>query len=562
MFLKKYAQLYRFKPYFAKYRGLLALLIGCMVVASSMGVVLSYLSSRQLVAISNTALEAMATSTLMIIISVLIHHAAWFLWDRFAALISSRVAEDIRRDVFSGVLSTRYAEIREKSVGYYLERLNDDADEISYFVPNVAGTLVDMLTNVSFLVIIFFQNWQCALLFTIGIIALYLVDLYKIRVELKYTREIKQLNEKLDTGMTETIRGIRDIKGLGIRGEVARRNEAVSGELARKRAHMKSEVAFWERVRTFGQWLIDALIVWMCAFWLLPAGQITAVVILILFNYKGLMYDTISCLSKIKNYYVQGEFKANRIREILDTSERESYGSEAVSADQAVLEVRNLSFSYGDRAILRNVSFRLEPGTASVLLGPSGGGKSTLFGLLTRLYSPQGGEIRLNGVALQDIDEQSLSRRIGIVNQEPFLFGDTIFNNLRIVRPEATEEEVYAACRKAFIHDEILGMKDGYATFLTENGSNLSGGQKQRLSIARAILKNTPVMLFDEPTSALDRHNQSLFMNTLAELKKTRTIFVIAHKLDDLSPFDQVFSLQDAVLKPHVDPVSENIGMK
>ncbi len=176
MFLKKYAQLYRFKPYFAKYRGLLALLIGCMVVASSMGVVLSYLSSRQLVAISNTALEAMATSTLMIIISVLIHHAAWFLWDRFAALISSRVAEDIRRDVFSGVLSTRYAEIREKSVGYYLERLNDDADEISYFVPNVAGTLVDMLTNVSFLVIIFFQNWQCALLFTIGIIALYLVE--------------------------------------------------------------------------------------------------------------------------------------------------------------------------------------------------------------------------------------------------------------------------------------------------------------------------------------------------------------------------------------------------
>lgn len=550
MFLKKYAHLYRFRPYFAKHRRLLGLLFGCMLIASSLGVILSYLSSRQLVAISNVNLRSMAICALLIILSVSIHHTAWFLWDRLAAQIASRVAGDIRSDLFSSLVNTQYAAVREHSVGYYLERMNDDASEISYFVQNVVGTLVDLLTNVSFLAIIFLQSWPCALLFTLGIIALYLVDLYKIHVELKYTKEVKLLNEKLDSSMTETLRGLRDIKGLGIRDEAVQRNEQINLELARKSAEMKSRTAFWERVRTFGQWLIDALIVWMCAFWLLPTGRITAMVILILFNYKGLMYDTIACLSKVKGYSVQGELKASRILDMMEHLEKERFGSETMDSSPAALEARDLCFSYGDQPVLQNVSFRLDPCSASVLLGPSGSGKSTLFGLMTRLYNPQRGQMLINGVDLQNLDAQSLSRQISIVHQEPFLFSDTILANLRIVRPDASDSDVHAACRMAAIHEEILAMKDGYATVLTDNGGNLSGGQKQRLSIARAILKDTPIILFDEPTSALDRDNQNRFLATLSELKKRKTLFVIAHKLDDLSLFDQTFALENARLLP------------
>ena len=545
MFLKKYANLYRFKPYFARQKGLTVLLLVCMLTASTMGVVLSYLSSQQLIAISNSALREMVKFASLIIAVVLVHHTTWFLWDKISAIIGNRVASEIRRDIFIDTINTKYQTVRENSAGYYLERLNDDTNEISYFVQNVLGTLVDVFTNVSFLVIIFFQNWQCALLFTLGIVGLYLIDLWKIRVELKHTKKMKLLNEALDSKMTETIRGIRDIKGLGIRDEVVRQNEEISRKLARESARMKSDVAFWSRVRTFGQWLIDAMIVWMCAFWLLPTGQITAVVILILFNYKGLMYDTISCLSMLKSYYVQGDFKASRILEVFDNPQKECFGSAVLNDCRPTVEVRHLTFAYEDREVLHDVSFRLEPGTASVLLGASASGKSTLFSLITKLNDVGDGQIFINGFDINAIDGQSLTSHVSIVNQEPFVFSDTIANNLRIVKPGASDGELFAACRKANIYQEILQMKDGFDTVLTDNGSNLSGGQKQRLSIARAILKDTPIILFDEPTSALDRENQALFLQTLRELKADKTLFVIAHKINDLSLFDQVLEMQD-----------------
>ena len=546
MFFRKYTHLYRLRPYFMRQRRLLALLLCCMLTASSLGVVLSYLSTRQLIAITNVELHEMALFASLIIGTVLTHHIAWFLWDKISAIIGSRVASEIRRDLFAATLNTRYSAIRGNATGYYLERLNDDTGEVSYFVQNVVGTLVDVFTNVSFLVIIAIQNWQCALVFTLGIITLYLIGLIKIRVELKHTEKLKQLTEAMDSRMSETIRGVRDIKGLGIQGEVLRRNEEISRQLARRHAKMKSDVTFWERVRTFGQWMIDALIVWMCAFRLLPAGQITSAVILILFNYKGLMYDTISYLSLLKGYYVQGDFKAGRILEILDNPEQEVYGCETMNAAAPALEVRDLSFAYGSQEILRNVSLRLEPCSATVLLGPSGSGKSTLFALLSRLYPTENGRIFINGFDINALDEQSLTAHVSIVNQDHFLFSDTILNNLRIVRPSATEPEIHAACRKARIHDEIMAMEHGYDTLLTENGGNLSGGQRQRIAIARAILKDTPVILFDEPTSALDRENQEMFLGTLEELKQTKTLFVIAHKLDNLSLFDQVLELQDS----------------
>ena len=153
--------------------------------------------------------------------------------------------------------------------------------------------------------------------------------------------------------------------------------------------------------------------------------------------------------------------------------------------------------------------------------------------------------IFINGVDINEIDEASLTSHISIVNQDPFVFHETIYNNLRIVKPGAGDDEIHAARKKAGIYDEIMGMKDGFDTVLADNGGNLSGGQKQRLSIARAILKDTPIILFDEPTSALDRDNQTLFLNTIRELKNHKTLFVIAHKLDDLSMFDMALEMKD-----------------
>ena len=549
MFLKRYKNLYKFKPYFAKYKSQTILLVICMIIASSMGMVLAYLMSEQLSAISNINISKMVKSTVFILVAVLVHHTTWFFWDKISAIIGNKVANDIRNDIFSNALSTQYQIIKNNSTGYYIERLNDDTNEISFFVQNVYGTLVDVATNFTFLIIIFFLNWQCGLFFSIGLIVLYFLDVLKIKVELKHTKKIKVLSERLNSKMTEAIRSIKDIKGLGIKNEVCMINGEISKQLAVKNTKMKVDVTLLERLRTFCQWAIDCSLVFLCAFWLFPTGQIDVLVILIIFNYKSLMYDTIGFFSKLKGYYVQGDFKAQRILEVLNDDIKDVFGNNTISNKKSSIKVKNLSFSYGDKKVLKNISLKLKENTATLLIGESGSGKSIFFSLLTKLNPVKNGKIFIDDVDLNNLGEEELTKHISIVNQEPFVFNDTLYNNLRIVKPTATKDEIYTACKNAHIYDEVVSMKDGFNTILAENGSNLSGGQKQRLSIARAILKNTPIILFDEPTSALDGENQKKFLATIKQLKNDKIIFVIAHNIQNTSVFDKVIEISDGKIK-------------
>lgn len=298
MFVKKYANLYQFKPYFARQKRLVALLLCCMVTASSMGVCLTYLSSQQLIAITDVSIPNMVRFTLLILAAITIHHVNWFFWSKISAVIGNRVAQEIRRDILTSTLDTRYQVIKERHTGYYLERLHNDTQEISYFLQNVTGTLVDLFTNSAFLVIIYFQSWQCGLVFTLCIIGLYLIDRLTIKVELKHTEKLKVLTEALDSKAAEVIRGVKDIKGLGIKDGVIRQCEEVNAKLARQDAKKVRDVMLLTRLRTYCQWLIDAILVFLCAFWLFPAGKISVVVLLIIFNYKGLMYETIGYFSR------------------------------------------------------------------------------------------------------------------------------------------------------------------------------------------------------------------------------------------------------------------------
>lgn len=549
-FLKRYKNLRFFKPYFTKYTPLIAALICVMVIASTMGMVLAYLMSEQMVGITNQIISQMVQFTILIIAAVLIHHISWFLWNRFEYVLGGRIAKNIRADIISKTLNTKYLTVKENTSGYYLERLNDDTNEVSMFLPNVAGTLTDVLTNCSFLVLIYFLNWQCGLFFTIGITLLLIIDLIKVKKDLIYLTKVKKTTEKSNSNLSEIIRGMKDIKGLGIKEQVAEKSGILHENLRATTLGKNTTYTLLSRIKTFLQWLIDACLVFACAFWLFPTGQITVVALLIIFNYKSLMYDTVGFFSKIKSYYVQGDFQAGRILEVINTPQTESFGGQDITFECGGIEVKNLSFSYdGCKNILEDVSFKADAGTCSVLVGASGSGKSTLFGLLSKLLNTENGRIFLGGRDINEFSEQSFRADVCIINQEPFIFNDTVLNNIKIVKPDAAADEVTNACKKANIHNEILSFADGYDTELNENGANLSGGQKQRIAIARAILKNTPIILFDEPTSALDKENQALFLELLAELKKEKTIFVIAHKLNSYDVFDNIFTLKNGKIE-------------
>ena len=204
------------------------------------------------------------------------------------------------------------------------------------------------------------------------------------------------------------------------------------------------------------------------------------------------------------------------------------------------IEFRNVSFSYEQKLILNDISFKIPKGKTVALIGPSGGGKSTISDLIPRFYDPQGGKILFDGVDLRDCTMESLREQMGIVNQESLLFNDTIFNNISFGKPNATREEVIHAAKVANAHNFIMGTENGYESSIGDRGVKLSGGQKQRLNIARAVLKNPPVLILDEATSALDTESEKLVQEALFRLMENRTTLVIAHRLSTIQNADEI----------------------
>ncbi|MCU0368612.1 MAG: ABC transporter ATP-binding protein/permease, partial [Cyclobacteriaceae bacterium] len=242
----------------------------------------------------------------------------------------------------------------------------------------------------------------------------------------------------------------------------------------------------------------------------------------------------------------RGTASAKRIFQLIDQQPviKSKPGAIEISSFENDIEFRNVSFAYDSDKVLKNINLRIGKGKTIALVGPSGGGKSTLADLIPRFYDPTEGDVLLDGISLKDIELESLRKQIGVVTQESILFNDTIYNNIAFGMPHVSEADVMEAARIANAHDFIMQSENGYQTFIGERGSKLSGGQRQRLSIARAVLKNPPILILDEATSALDSESERLVQDALFSLMKNRTSVVIAHRLSTIQNADEIIVIQ------------------
>jgi len=265
-------------------------------------------------------------------------------------------------------------------------------------------------------------------------------------------------------------------------------------------------------------------------------------------SYTGLLYGPLLRISQAAQTLQSARAAIDRIFETLDTMPDVQEKPDAITLPdvRGRIEFKHVDFSYDpDRPVLKDISFAADPGAVTALVGPSGGGKSTVINLIPRFYDPQGGSITLDGTELRDLKLNFLRQQIGIVLQETFLFGGTVRENIRYGRENASDEDIVAAATAANAHEFILELKHGYETEIGERGARLSGGQKQRIAIARAILRNPRILILDEATSSLDSEAEAEIQAALDHLMKDRTTFVIAHRLSTVMHADQILVIEE-----------------
>lgn len=346
--------------------------------------------------------------------------------------------------------------------------------------------------------------------------------------------------------MLDFTEGIGIIKTYNLLGEKSKELSENFRETCTRSIDFEENAAGWQRTLNIlygvGAVVIIALSVYLNMASILPAVMLVGVMLFVfdLFGPLKALYDqgarlTVmnSCLDRIEAVFAEKELPDN--------------GSNSIpqQGDVPEVEFKNVSFAYGDKEVLHNISFSLEKNRMLALVGPSGGGKSTIANLLTRFWDVKSGQVLVRGKDVREVKLSDLMNHISMVFQRVYLFQDTIYNNISMGRPDATEAEVMEAAKKARCYDFIMALPQGFQTMVGEGGETLSGGEKQRISIARCILKDAPIVILDEATASVDADNESYIQEAISELCKGKTLLVIAHRLGTIRNADEILVIAD-----------------
>ncbi len=474
--------------------------------------------------------------------------AAYFASSATMIPIRTGVVRDIRNQLYQKITSLPLGFFSEERKGDIIARMSGDVQEIE----NSIMSSLDMLFKNPILIVVYFAmllviSWQLTL-FTLVFVPIFGWFMGQVGRKLK-RKSIKAQALWSDTmsQVEETLGGLRIIKAFCAetlmnrrfdRTNTAYRNDIMRVNIRQSMAHPMSE---------FLGTVMIVIVLWFGGILVLNNMTLTGPVFI---YYMVILYSIINPLkefSKAGYNIPKGLASMERVDKILNAENniQEPEHPKHIGAFEHQIAFRNVSFKYGEQWVLRNIDLTIEKGKTVALVGQSGGGKSTLVDLIPRYYDVQEGEVLIDGINVKDLGIHDLRQLIGNVNQEAILFNDSFRNNIAFGAPNATDEQVVEAAKIANAHEFIMQSEQGYDTNIGDRGGRLSGGQRQRVSIARAILKNPPILILDEATSALDTESERLVQDALERLMKTRTTVAIAHRLSTIKNADEICVLHE-----------------
>lgn len=458
------------------------------------------------------------------------------------------ISYDLRRKVYSHIQKLSLAFHDQERTGDLISRVTSDIDSIQSFITQgLLGILINLITLLGMVGVMFYLDWRFTLIaLSVAPLLFAVVYSYTRRIK-KASRAVRKKEGEITSVVEEVLSSIRVVKAFAREDyEVTRlEEESLEGvELALRARGLKAKLTpIVDLIVAMG----TCLVLWFGAR-LVLSGSLSPGAMVVFILYLGKMYKPMQELSKMTDTYSKAAIGYERIQEVLETDKEVKDSRRAIHAPRfrGNIEFDHVSFNYvPDTPILDDVSFTIEPGQLAALVGPTGAGKTSIISLIARFYDPLSGTVKIDGTDIRRFQQKSLRQQLSFVLQETMLFHASVWQNIAYGKPEASRQEILRAAELANASEFIEKLPQGYDTILGDRGMTLSGGQRQRIAIARAVIRDTPILIMDEPTSGLDAASEKLVFEALDRLIRDKTAIVIAHRLSTIRSADLILVIQD-----------------
>ena len=549
---QKKRPLFIFLSYFKNHKKLFALDVICACLIAGIDLTFPLITRNAL----NDWLPNKMYSTFFIVMGVVvlcyvIRSVLNYIVAYWGHIFGVRVEADIRRDLFRHIQTLSFDFYDSNRTGKLMSRITSDLFEVVELAHHGPEDLItSTLTIIGALIVMASIQWQLAIIVLLMIPVFLTIVMCMRRRMGKASAAAKETTGHINQEIESSLSGARTAKAFANEEAESNRFDAANKIFKTAKRQFYKAMGMFHSSIEFFLCSLNVVVIGVGGYYVMKDSIDYADLVtfcLYITSFVGPMRK----LSGFSELFANGFAGLNRFVEIMRLEPTVQDKEDATNLEnvEGAIRLENVSFAYdGALDVLHNVSLDVKPGETLAIVGPSGGGKTTLCQLIPRFYDVSSGSISIDGKDIRDVTQKSIHQNIGIVQQDVFLFADTIFENIRYGKPEATEEEVIEAAKKAEIYDDIMAMPNGFATYVGERGTLLSGGQKQRVAIARIFLKNPPILILDEATSALDSVTEAKIQKAFDALSQGRTTLIIAHRLSTIHAAQRIVSIADGVI--------------